>query len=1298
MTTHTGLTEAEARRFGQTVKQQVKIRVAGAEPGPVTIPRVWHSSQATAVERRRIGRLPNAETSTPTPRPVPPGGPRERLAPAGRGTVSQGRPRGRDAGSRAQEAASRNADVLDSLIAKAHAGGFTGDDAVLRAELSDRLSLIQELDTEYNESGRNPLTLLRAIATLGGLSIKAETGLKGELRWLKEFQDNVGTTLHPRAMFGRVHGVQGVFNERGLSVDDMLTSLQQEQRFHYIATLSDLLEEIQAAAMAQDDTAAIERLQRGLGERWWETIGDAVDDSDVSFDPDELESTPPVTTYWKGDKAEYTGATQELHGGTFYEIRIVEGRLKGETKLTPQPPAAQADVLDTGEEQPRLPEAGAVRDTELATPEVAEAPFALIPQAEQQLVVQPSLTETTAPQTQAEKALETLNRLEAEARERMQQRGTFSGKRLATGLPIDDLADLVLIGAVKIAKGTVKFSQWSAEMVADHGEAIRPHLQTLYGKAKAKARDLRPRYVPSGRDVPAEEPIPGERRLEFPSLQKMPEPIREDLADLLNRYNGFQGQRRNVQTIERTQALAKDVWLPLESLKPGTALNAEELEAYKTALATALTERQTVLERIKAGDATDWEKLRFSYLTDVATTLTMSYRGAKAEAGRALRILRVKARVLDLQESAFLEAALGAPGFQRDLKAVSDASIAAQGDPLKQLQFLRARSQGTWFDYLQAFYYTNLLSGLKTHLRNTIGNSFNAVANILTPIGAVPADIVRATLRRQPRTVFLGEIPVSIVGGLVGFHRGMLNAAFTFRYGFRPSTVEAAEAGMFDTPRFELPGGAWTNWPGRSLEAADEFFRAIARTQETYAATYAQAKREKVPMAHVAARMAEILSAVDPTSPTGKVFADIQRQADDFAARAVFQERPGAIVQWLLKSKARTAPVPLRAASLFISPFIRISGAILRQGFEFSPAGFAMQATRQGGRAGAQAQGRAILGTAFVLGPVAWLASMGMLTGAPPDDEGEREEFYAQGKLANAVRIGDYWVRYVLFQPFSVTMAAVANAWTKFEHSEKDEAAAQEAFASGIAGAGASLLDQSFLAGLASLLDAVNDPTRYGGRWLALFAQGFVPFSGLARNITQAIDPVYRKPQGVKESVQSIIPGQSERLTPRRERFGEEAKRTGPWWQRGFIVPEVSKVVDDSVTATLATLKVQPQAPRPALTVRGERVPLTREQEDVISHAIGRERRAAVDQVLASPAFPRRDEDGQRKTLEDAIAEAGRAVRARAVRAVQRKDSLTFERLVSPRVQQQIASERAAFQQLVTPAPQRATGTDNGPR
>jgi hypothetical protein len=44
------------------------------------------------------------------------------------------------------------------------------------------------------------------------------------------------------------------------------------------------------------------------------------------------------TLYWHGDLARYTGKTEMLHGGLFYEIEMLEGHLKGEFKLTQRAP------------------------------------------------------------------------------------------------------------------------------------------------------------------------------------------------------------------------------------------------------------------------------------------------------------------------------------------------------------------------------------------------------------------------------------------------------------------------------------------------------------------------------------------------------------------------------------------------------------------------------------------------------------------------------------------------------------------------------------------------------------------------------------------------------------------------------------------------------------------------------------------------------------------------------------------------------------------------------------------------
>ncbi len=48
------------------------------------------------------------------------------------------------------------------------------------------------------------------------------------------------------------------------------------------------------------------------------------------------------TTYTKGDKAEYTGKVLTIHGGTFYEVLMLEGLHKGELKVVTHAPKAEA--------------------------------------------------------------------------------------------------------------------------------------------------------------------------------------------------------------------------------------------------------------------------------------------------------------------------------------------------------------------------------------------------------------------------------------------------------------------------------------------------------------------------------------------------------------------------------------------------------------------------------------------------------------------------------------------------------------------------------------------------------------------------------------------------------------------------------------------------------------------------------------------------------------------------------------------------------------------------------------------
>lgn len=87
-----------------------------------------------------------------------------------------------------------------------------------------------------------------------------------------------------------------------------------------------------------------------------------------------------------------------------------------------------------------------------------------------------------------QKVVETAEKLESEAKARIKKRSTETGKVFdvvgASGEAIANLADLGIIGAAKIAKGAVKFTDWSAAMVKEFGDEIKPHLEAIYKSAR----------------------------------------------------------------------------------------------------------------------------------------------------------------------------------------------------------------------------------------------------------------------------------------------------------------------------------------------------------------------------------------------------------------------------------------------------------------------------------------------------------------------------------------------------------------------------------------------------------------------------------------------------------------------------------------------------------------------------------------------------------------------------------------------------------------------------------------------
>lgn len=88
----------------------------------------------------------------------------------------------------------------------------------------------------------------------------------------------------------------------------------------------------------------------------------------------------------------------------------------------------------------------------------------------------------------------------AAAKARMEKRGV----RLNMFIDPADVADISIIGANYMLKGATALAEWSTHMIAEFGEGIKPHLQRLYGEAKAAFESRRPEGVDRARLIAAD--------------------------------------------------------------------------------------------------------------------------------------------------------------------------------------------------------------------------------------------------------------------------------------------------------------------------------------------------------------------------------------------------------------------------------------------------------------------------------------------------------------------------------------------------------------------------------------------------------------------------------------------------------------------------------------------------------------------------------------------------------------------------------------------------------------------------
>jgi len=147
-----------------------------------------------------------------------------------------------------------------------------------------------------------------------------------------------------------------------------------------------------------------------------------------------------------------------------------------------------------------------------------------------------------------------IDKAEAAAKERIAKRISESGTKLydITGAAMEGAGmakDLAIVGAAKIARGTVDFAVWSAEMMKEFGKEVKPHLKKIWEESHKIARGFAkepPKVTAKAKPVETT-PEPQVVRLNkeetaqlraLVDLQKLPAPMRETIFKTVEEAKG----------------------------------------------------------------------------------------------------------------------------------------------------------------------------------------------------------------------------------------------------------------------------------------------------------------------------------------------------------------------------------------------------------------------------------------------------------------------------------------------------------------------------------------------------------------------------------------------------------------------------------------------------------------------------------------------------------------------------------------------------------------------------------------
>lgn len=614
-----------------------------------------------------------------------------------------------------------------------------------------------------------------------------------------------------------------------------------------------------------------------------------------------------------------------------------------------------------------------------------------------------------------------------------------------------------------------------------------------------------------------------------------------------------------------------------------------------------------LLAKVADGTATPTELAEATQAVAFSNLIQQSVKGYQTNIAQSLAVMRMP-RTSGPEVVQILEQF----GNQTDIVKFAQAYLDVK-TPQGKADLIRSMAQGNVWEKMFGVYVNGLLYQSSTHVKNFLSNTLFLPYRMTERTIASGVGALRKSVGVGADDVYeFSEIPAMLSATPVAIRNGwqLMSHAFTngVPKGWTDPGKIARKQAQLEVFNYRADGSALsaaakalnivTTLSGRSLMAADEFFKGINYTYELTA----EATRTGI-------------VAYDDALKAGKTLAeanDIQKAAvDEFLLEppeyisqltevgTFTQKLEGRVGQFQVASTPNTpATFALRTQLPFIStPVNTMSESVQRTPLAPLTSAF-RQGIAKGGKEADMAMTKVGLGAAALYGFTEF-ATSGMVTGSGPGEKGTREAMIRQGWQPYSIVLnfdekdeefrqalsafpgnvrfgsGDYsgkvYISYQGMEPVGALIAMAAD-YADYARYEQDDSRLNAYVGGAIFGLGNYILENPFLQGVANITSLLGGNNPNSRQQLIKIVNGLsefatttalktvLPASGGVTSVGRQVDPLRRDyqmnpnaPAGLKGVMDALnkwkanTPGLSEGLPPLLNIWSEPIEHEYTW-------------------------------------------------------------------------------------------------------------------------------------------------------